>query len=311
MKNLYFLTLLLLALNFQAQKKNVNGKIYDKHPAINVANAFTEAFVSGDVEKIKNLVTDDFGWWAKNEMDPSKKDLTSLIERSKYLSKNIIGFEIVNNGGAYSDAMEFGKDKAVHVYAYQLMKGFDKNTGVGLEMPRNSIFFMNEDATKISSLVVSDSQLKWNKAYDAWSTRENGVIYKDHPMISKARLLYVHFAEGNLDVLRGMYKDDAKIRDVMTLSDIKNYFGPEEKMKMIEGFYTSYEVVNLKEIGYLDLLKYDGTDNTTIISWWEISIKNKKSGNISKGYHHNQITVNKEGLIVKEDYYWNPSLLPQ
>ena len=70
MKNLYFLTLLLLALNFQAQKKNVNGKIYDKHPAINVANAFTEAFVSGDVEKIKNLVTDDFGWWAKNEMDP-------------------------------------------------------------------------------------------------------------------------------------------------------------------------------------------------------------------------------------------------
>lgn len=44
--------------------------------------------------------------------------------------------------------MEFGKDKAVHVYAYQLMKGFDKNTGVGLEMPRNSIFFMNEDATK-------------------------------------------------------------------------------------------------------------------------------------------------------------------
>ena len=86
---------------------------------------------------------------------------------------------------------------------------------------------------------------------------------------------------------------------------------PEEKMKMIEGFYTSYEVVNLKEIGYPDLLKYDGTDNTTIISWWEISIKNKNSGNISKGYHHNQITVNKEGLIVKEDYYWNPSLLPQ
>lgn len=58
-------------------------------------------------------------------------------------------------------------------------------------------------------------------------------------------------------------------------------------MKMIEGFYTSYEVVNLKEIGYPDLLKYDGTDNTTIISWWEISIKNKKSGNISKVYHHN------------------------
>ena len=82
MKNLYFLTLLLLALNFQAQKKNVNGKIYDKHPAINVANAFTEAFVSGDVEKIKNLVTDDFGWWAKNEMETRQQKPLANVKTS-------------------------------------------------------------------------------------------------------------------------------------------------------------------------------------------------------------------------------------
>lgn len=296
MKKRYIvITLLLAFLNLQAQKKHVNGKIYDKHPAITVADEFTEAFVSGDTVKIKSLVTDNFGWWAKNQINPSKKKLASLLRRSQYLSNNVIGFNIVNNGGAYSDAMEFGEDKSVHVYAYQLMKGFDKNTGMNLTMPRNSIFFMDETGTKISGLVVSDSQLKWKKAYDAWDTRENGIIFKDHPMIAKARLLYAYLAQADLEKIRLMYDDDAAIRDVMSLTDIKNYFGPEEKMTMLEDFYRTYEIVNLKEIGYPDLLRYDGSNDTTIISWWEISIKNKASGNVTTGYHHNQITVNNDG----------------
>jgi len=312
MKKRYIvITLLLAFLNLQAQKKHVNGKIYDKHPAITVADEFTEAFVSGDTVKIKSLVTDNFGWWAKNQINPSKKKLASLLRRSQYLSNNVIGFNIVNNGGAYSDAMEFGEDKSVHVYAYQLMKGFDKNTGMNLTMPRNSIFFMDETGTKISGLVVSDSQLKWKKAYDAWDTRENGIIFKDHPMIAKARLLYAYLVQADLEKIRLMYDDDAAIRDVMSLTDIKNYFGPEEKMTMLEDFYRTYEIVNLKEIGYPDLLRYDGSNDTTIISWWEISIKNKASGNVTTGYHHNQITVNNDGKIIKEDYYWNPSLLPE
>ena len=307
------LIILLGAISFlgMAQKKHVNGKIYDKHPAIEVVDKFTDAFVGGDEETIRNLVTEDFGWWAKNELRPQRKDVESLIRRSNYLSENVLGFELTNNGAAYTDAMEFGKDKTIHVYTYQLMKGFDKNTGMSLQMPRNSIFFMNDSGDKIAGIVVSDSQLKWQKAYDAWGVRKNGVIYKDHNQIAKGRLLYAYLATQDTVNMRALYHDNAQIRDVMSLNDLKDYRTPDEEMEMLRGFYDKYEIINVVEIGYPDLLDYDGDDTVTIISWWEMQIKNKTSGAMAKSYQHSQLVVNKDGLIVREDYYWNPALLPK
>jgi ketosteroid isomerase-like protein len=294
------------------QSKNVNGKIYDQHPAIDIIDQFTDAFVKGDTLTMQNLTTDDFRWWQMNEMRPQPKKLQNMINRSRYLSTNVIGFDIANRGSAYSDAMEFGKgkEKQIHVYTYQAMRGYDKNTGIELNIPRNSIFFMNEDATKIAGLGVSDSQLKWQKAYDAWSTRTNGTIYKDHPMIAKSRLLYAYIALSDLESMRALYSDDAVIRDVMSITDLKDTRNPDQEMEMLKDFYAEYEVVDVNEIGYPDLLEYEGANYTTIISWWEMTVRNKKSGNTSTGYHHSQIDVNKDGLIIREDYYWNPGLLP-
>jgi hypothetical protein len=65
---------------------------------------------------------------------------------------------------------------------------------------------------KLQVLGVSDSQLKWQKAYDAWSTRTNGTIYKDHPMIAKSRLLYAYIALGDLESMRALYADNAVIQ---------------------------------------------------------------------------------------------------
>ena len=41
-----------------AQKKN--GTVYIEHPAIDVVNSFTQAFVKGDTVKLASLLTDDF-----------------------------------------------------------------------------------------------------------------------------------------------------------------------------------------------------------------------------------------------------------
>jgi hypothetical protein len=111
--------------------------------------------------------------------------------------------------------------------------------------------------------------------------------------------------------MRGLYADNAVIRDVMSITDLKDTRNPDEEIEMLKDFYAEYEVVDVNEIGYPDLLEYEGANDVTIISWWEMTVRNKKSGNISTGYHHSQITVNKEGLITSEDYYWNPGLLPK
>ena len=310
MKYIYLTLALLFTLSTFAQKKNINGKIYDKHPAIDLVDQFTSAFVKGDSAAITNLVSENFGWWQMNEMRPRKRTLNNLLNRSKYLSNNVIGFNLKNRGAAYSDAMEFGKDKRIHVYSYQIMQGYDKNTGVELNIPRNSSFFLNEDQTKIAGLSVSDSQLKWQKAYDAWGTSSNGKIYKDHPMIAKARLLYAYIALGDIESCRALYSDNAVIRDVMSVTDLEDTRGPDAEMEMLREFLDKYEVVDITEIGYPDLLEYDGAEYKTVISWWEMTVKNRTSGNLSTGYHHSQIDINNEGLITREDYYWNPALLP-
>jgi ketosteroid isomerase-like protein len=307
MKKLVLLLAVVFTTSTFAQKKSINGKIYDKHPAINVVESFTKAFVEGNQEEIKALVSDDFEWWQMNAMMPKPLTIENLIGRSEYLVKNVIGFSVTNRGTSYSDALEFGKD-GVSVYAYQVLKGFDKNTGYKLEIPRNSIFFFDKEG-RISGLSVSDSQLKWKKAYDAWNTSKNGEIYKDHPMISKARLLYAYLEIGDLTSMKDLYSEDAKIYDVMN-SALNSFVTVEEEINNLKEFFKTYEILRVRERGYPDLLNYEGGDTSTIISWWNVTVKNKKSGKTKEAVHHSQIVVNDEGKIITEQYYFNASELP-
>jgi ketosteroid isomerase-like protein len=291
-----------------AQKKK-NGTIFIEHPGIEIVNEFNKAFVEGDEEKLRSLVTQDFKWWQMNAMDPKPLTMKNLINRSTYLSENVIGFSIQDRGSAYSDAMEYGEDN-LNVYTYQILKGFDKNTGYKFEIPRNSIFFFSKDGKKINGLSVADSQLKWEKAYDAWQTKKNGTIYKDHSMIATSRLLYAYFALGDIPGMRSLYKENARITDVMN-SDMDQYNTVDEEMENLKEFYKLYEVVNVSESGYPDLLEYEGTESKTIISWWDITFKNKKSNAIKEMKQHSQIVVNKDGKIIREQYYFNASQLPE
>ena len=62
MKKLLLIFTILFSFSVFAQKQT-NGKIYIEHPAIDVINQFNEAYVSGDLDKLKELVTDDVKVW--------------------------------------------------------------------------------------------------------------------------------------------------------------------------------------------------------------------------------------------------------
>ena len=53
------LPFLLLPVILLGQKNN-NGKVYDKHPAIDIVEQFTEAWISGDTVTLKNLTGEGF-----------------------------------------------------------------------------------------------------------------------------------------------------------------------------------------------------------------------------------------------------------
>lgn len=304
MKNLIRIVFLFAVFMTYAQKKK-NGVIYIEHPHIQLVEKFNSAFTSGDAETLKLLVSEDFKWFKPSDRTP--RTIDQLVGRSNYLSKNISNFEIKHWGGSYPDVLEYKQDGIIDVKTYERMTGYDINTGVDLTMPRYATFRINEEG-KIIRMWVNDDQILWRKAYDAYDTRKNGVIYKDHPLISNIRLLIAGMRAMDIEKIRSFYSENARIYDVMNKGEFE-FITVEEEMSNLEKAFSAYEMMGIQEIGYPDALAYEG-GNVVIISWWKMRIKNRKSGKIATVMQHIQHTLNEEGKIIREDYYYNPAQLP-
>ena len=299
---------MMLFITASFSQKKANGKIYIEHPALEIAKQFDEAFVKGDLETIKSLVADDFAW-RNPSMRGRRGTLQQLLNRSNYLSKNIINFEISHRGTAYPDVFEYKEDNSVDVKTYTWLTGYDKNTGVELNMPRNTNLRMTPDGKKIAWMSVMDDQLLWNKAYDAYETKKNGVIYKDHPYVTKVRLLIQAYQAMDFEKVRSMYNESTRFYDVMN-SGIDEFKTLEEEFSSIDEYMNAFEIVDIRESGFPDVLDYEG-NGAVVISWWVWTFKNKKSGNVARIKQHLHHSFNENGDIVREDYYFNPASLPK
>lgn len=303
-KHIIYLFVLCFSFSF-SQKKN-NGKLYIEHPAMDVVDQFNKAFVSGDLETMKLLVSDDFRWYTLSMREPGT--LQQLLNRSNYLSKNVVNFDIKHYGGAYPDALEYKKDDVLEVMTYTWMSGYDRNTGVELDMPRYVNFRINDDG-KISRMNVMDDQALWTKAYQAWDTRANGVIYKDHPLVTKVRLMMRDYETQDVEKIKSNYTENTRFYDVMN-SPVDEFKSLEEEFAQFNDYMEVFELVNIRESGYPDVLDYEG-NGAVVISWWEMTLRNKKSGKTNTIMQHIQHSFNEKGEIVREDYYFNPAQLPK
>ncbi len=298
--------IMILCFSFSFAQKKTNGKLYIEHPAMETVEEFNKAFVAGDQETMKSLVADNFRWYTLSMREPGALD--QLLRRSNYLSKNIVNFEIKHYGGAYPDALEYKKDDILEVMTYTWMSGYDKNTGVELDMPRYVNFRINKEG-KIRSMNIMDDQARWNKAYEAWDTRANGVIYKDHPFVTKVRLMMHDYQTQDVEKIKSNYTENTMFYDVMN-SPINEFKTLDEEFAQFNQYMEVLELVNITESGFPDVLDYEG-NGAVVISWWEMEFRNRKSGNTSTIKQHIQHSFNEKGEIVREDYYFNPAQLPQ
>ena len=298
--------IMILCFSFSFAQKKTNGKLYIQHPAMETVEEFNKAFVAGDQETMKSLVADNFRWYTLSMREPGT--LEQLLGRSNYLSKNIMNFEIKHYGGAYPDALEYKKDDVLEVMTYTWMSGYDKNTGVELDMPRYVNFRINKEG-KIRSMNIMDDQARWNKAYEAWDTRANGVIYKDHPLVTKVRLMMHDYQAQDVEKIKSNYTENTMFYDVMN-SPINEFKTLDEEFAQFNQYMEVLELVNITESGFPDVLDYEG-NGAVVISWWEMEFRNRKSGNTSTIKQHIQHSFNEKGEIVREDYYFNPAQLPQ
>jgi ketosteroid isomerase-like protein len=306
MKKLLLVFTMLFSVAVFSQKES-NGKLYIEHPSIEIVNQFNEAYTSGDLDKLKELVTENFQ--VRTLKDRKSNDINWILGTSNYLSKNIVDLEIKHYGGSYPDVLEYKQDGIVDVKTYEWLTGYDKNTGLDINMPRYATYRMNAKGDKVAGLWINDDETLWQKNWDAYETTENGVIYKDHPLVSKVRLLYQSYKTGDVEKIKANYTENTIFYDVMN-SEIDEFKTLEEEFAQFDEYMEVFELVNIRESGFPDVLDYSG-DGAVVISWADFTFKNKKSGNTKTISQHIQHWFNEEGEIVREDYYFNPAQLPQ
>jgi ketosteroid isomerase-like protein len=306
MKKLLLVFTMIFSVAVFSQKES-NGKLYIEHPAIEIVNQFNEAYTSGDLDKLKELVTENFQ--VRTLKDRKSNDINWILGTSNYLSKNIVDLEIKHYGGSYPDVLEYKQDGIVDVKTYEWLTGYDKNTGLDINMPRYATYRMNAKGDKVAGLWINDDETLWQKNWDAYETTENGVIYKDHPLVSKVRLLYQSYKTGDVEKIKANYTENTIFYDVMN-SEIDEFKTLEEEFAQFDEYMEVFEIVNIRESGFPDVLDYSG-DGAVVISWADFTFKNKKSGNTKTISQHIQHWFNEEGEIVREDYYFNPAQLPQ
>ena len=306
MKKIIILSFLFIPLSSFTQKNN-NGKVYDKHPAIDKVNKFTSAWISGDTETLKSLTGNDFKMGSSMNSNPNYKggDINNLVGQSRWMSNNFVNISLKDRGQAYSDAIEY-KRSGLFVQTFQEFIAWDKNNGFKIKTPFNATFVFDKKGEKIIRFWWSDNQAVWQKWNLSRQTIKNGTIYKDHPYIGKVRQIWFNLAMGNIDQVWKDFSPNARIYDLNLID--KDYNNLTDHQKYVGEVFSKYDFISIDEVGYPDYIDYEG-DGGTVLAWYNMIVKNKKTKKNITLKFHSQHDFNEEGIIVTEYLYYNANLL--
>ena len=300
------LALLLLPLILWGQKNN-NGKVFDKHPAIDIVDQFTAAWISGDTEALKTLTGEGFKMGSSMNNNPNYKggDINNLLGQSTWMSNNFVNISLKDRGQAYSDAIEY-KRSGLFVQTFQEFIAWDKNNGFKIRTPFNATFVFDKKGEKIVRFWWSDNQAAWQKWNLSRQTIKNGTIYKDHPYIGKVRQIWYNLAQGNLDKVWKDFTPNARINDANSIDQEAKSL--KEHQAYVGEVFSQFEFVSIDEVGYPDYIDYEGNGGV-VLAWYNMTLKSKKTNKNIVLKFHSQHDFNEEGMIVLETLYYNDRLL--
>ena len=305
MKKLFFLLFTIPIIAF-AQKSN-NGRVYDKHPAIETAHKFSQAWISGDTETLKSLAGDGFKMASSMNNSPNYKggDINNLVGQSSWMKKNFVNISLKDKGQAYSDAIEY-KKSGLFVQTFQEFIAWDRNNGFKIRTPFNGIFVFDKKGEKIVRFWWSDNQAAWQKWNLSRETIKNGIVFKDHPFINKLRMAWYNLEQGNIEATFKDYSPNAKIYDSNLIE--KDFNSLEEQMENVKNVFKTFDLLSIDEVGFPDYIDYEGSGGV-VMSWCNMTMKNKKTGEIKVLKVHGQMSFNDSGSIVRENLYYNSNIL--
>lgn len=135
---------------------------------------------------------------------------------------------------------------------------------------------------------------------------ENGIIYIKHPNIDAVNKAQQAYLDKDVATMKMIYSDTARFWG----SGMPKFIPIADAMKMWMGDYDNFNEIDQKSFGYPDYLHYKKDDGRTVQSWWTLSGKSKKTGEVVKIPMVLFDDFNSDGKIVREYVYgdfskWN------
>lgn len=311
-KIVLFVMVFSIALTTYSQKKK-NGTIYSEHPAIDIAEAFNQAVVSGDVDKVSSYLSEDFKRWNGSSTNPNAKgtDKEQYLKNIKFWNENLSYFSIERMKEAYPDAIEYKDpdEEGVWVQTWDIMKGVHTKTGSKINTPLHSLYKFDAK-NKIVMIIDYQNDEVFGDQRRSFDVRENGVIYDQHEYINTVKMGFAAFENGDFETAYSFFDADAKFRSSSLLPGEKAATLEEFKASN-EVFLNNFEVIAIDMNGYPDLLHYDRADTYNVQSWWTFRLIRKaddKKVQLPAFYTH---TFNEEGKIINVSSYINMKLLDE
>jgi uncharacterized protein (TIGR02246 family) len=128
---------------------------------------------------------------------------------------------------------------------------------------------------------------------------ENGVIYIRHPNIDAVNNSVKAYLGKDMATMKALYSDTAR----WWASGMTKSIPIAEAMKMWMSDFDVFDSITQKQFGYPDYLHYKDEDAKTVQSWWTMSGKSKKTGEMVKVPMFMLDDFNEDGKIVRETIY--------
>jgi len=135
---------------------------------------------------------------------------------------------------------------------------------------------------------------------------ENGIIYIKHPNIDAVHNTVKGYLGKDMAALKMLYSDTAR----WWASGMTKSVPIAEAMKMWMSDFDVYDSISQKQVGYPDYLHYKDQNAKTVQSWWTMSGKSKKTGEVVRVPMFQLDDFNADGKIIRESIYgdfskWN------
>ncbi len=307
MKKITFILIALITFSVSAQKKKKNGTVYVDHPAIEMVESFQNAWVSGDLDKAKSYLEEDFRIFNGVGLNKDAKGWTKtgFVGNMTWWVNNMDYLKINRAEGAYPDAIEYKKDNRLWVQTWDHLYGVNKETGAKFDAPIHRLYLVSSDSKKIKAVQEYSNENSFNNVRDSYSERKNGTIYKNHKNINSLRKAMYSFANGDAEKAYSFFHDNAVFIDI---NETKN-MSKEEIIARDQKIFSDWTLTGLDESGYPDYLEYDWQDSKVVQSWWNFRMTRNSDGKKVVLPVFFLDDFDDEGKITKRNAYWNGSLL--